>query len=320
MKKNYLFLFLILGNSVVNAQSLTRNDIGLQVGDNFTIFQSGYHDPGANGTGVTWDLSAMNGQAGQIDVTVNNNSSGSGFPNANIFLTVSGNNSYYNITNTYMETVGSEYSGGTQVYSDPLTMLTFPVTSSTDFTDTFESSNTNTLGELVTGTIHVEFSGTGTLITPAGTFTDVVRIKQTQIVHHMLNSVPQYVDTSVAYIWYKAGFHYQLAFVQSVESTVSDFQQGYYTSATVNNLSTEENQLFQVTIYPNPASERIQLQSNGKISDLKIYDVSGELVLDEAITHSPTIELNITDLNSGIYFIHVLDENGTSSVKRFIKN
>jgi len=315
MKKNYLFLFLILGNSVVNAQSLTRNDIGYQVGENFTIFPSAYQNPGSNGIGVTWDLSAMNGQAGQMDITISSNTSG--FPGANTLLVYpAGANSYMNITNTSLDVVGGEAGGSLSPFTDPQTLLMFPVTPSTDFTDTYEFIAGN---QTVTGNLHVEFSGYGTLITPAGTFTDVVRLKHTRIQNYTENSVPQ-VDSAVAYYWYKAGFHYQLAFVQSIESTLNDLESGYYSSVNGSNLSTEENQLFQVTIYPNPASERIQLQSNGKISDLKIYDVSGELVLDEVITHSPTIELNISDLNSGVYFIHVLDENGTSSVKRFTKN
>ena len=316
MKKNHLFLFLILGSNMTTAQNLTQSDIGFQIGENFSIFQSAYQDPGSNGTGVTWDLSAMNGQLGQIDVTVSTNNT-SNLPNSNILIiTSSGPRSYLNLTNTLMETVGSEYGGEIREFTDPQTMLTFPFTSSTDFTDTFVS-NSSGLGGNISGSIHVEFSGSGTLITPAGTFTDVVRVKQTRIQNYTSNSMPQ-VDTAVAYLWYKAGIHYQLAFVQSIESTVNDLENGYYTSAA--NLSTEENHLFYVDIYPNPASENIYIKSDGRINDLKIYHLSGELILEKEINDSPVIDLNTADLNSGIYFIHFFDENGTSCVKRFTKN
>lgn len=307
MKRKSLFLFLILINNIVNAQNLTRNDIGYQIGESYTMFQSAYQNPGSDGIGVTWDLSSMTDQFGQIDVTISDNTSL--FPNSNTVMAMSvGYNDYFNITNNSIEVVGGDFNGGSiKNYTNAQTFINFPITSSSNFTDTYES-NSNGGSEVTLGNIHEEFSGSGTLITPIGTFTDVVRLKQTRIQSSTINSITQ-TDTSISYLWYKAGIHHELAVINS--------ESGYYTSAT--NLNTEENQLFYVDIYPNPAFETIKLQSNGNISDLKIYDLSGELVLEKVITNFSIIELNVADLNSGIYFIHFFDENGATSVKRISK-
>lgn len=58
-----------------------------------------------------------------------------------------------------------------------------------------------------------------------------------------------------------------------------------------------------VSVYPNPANDYIKLSAtSSKQSVVKIYNALGMLV-DEYEMNSGEIEINVSDYNSGIYFI-----------------
>src|SRR5690606_24875199 len=63
-----------------------------------------------------------------------------------------------------------------------------------------------------------------------------------------------------------------------------------------------------ISIFPNPVAEVLQIEglaaAKGKTT-LKIYDISGKVVLTkEAVTGNQT-EMNVANLNKGIYFIEI---------------
>lgn len=63
------------------------------------------------------------------------------------------------------------------------------------------------------------------------------------------------------------------------------------------------------TLYPNPAREKITIQyDNSEPQTLRIFTLNGQLVYTESFTSSPILEIDISMLNAGIYF--VVDENG----------
>ncbi|HMT30418.1 MAG TPA: T9SS type A sorting domain-containing protein, partial [Bacteroidia bacterium] len=77
---------------------------------------------------------------------------------------------------------------------------------------------------------------------------------------------------------------------------------------------------FQFNIFPNPAKSEVTVQlskqcKNGMIS---IYDLSGQLIKNDKILNSKFTTLDIENLNPGIYFIKIMDEN-YSAVKKLIK-
>ena len=72
-------------------------------------------------------------------------------------------------------------------------------------------------------------------------------------------------------------------------------------------------------IYPNPANDFIKLSAVGyQLSVIKIYNYLGILV-GEFEANSNEIEINISNYNSGVYFIEINTENG-NNIKRIIKN
>ncbi len=72
-----------------------------------------------------------------------------------------------------------------------------------------------------------------------------------------------------------------------------------------------------ISVYPNPFSETIFIQSSSPIDELVITNVLGEVVKRSKFTNG---NFNGHDLNNGIYFIQIFYKNNLIGVKRIIKS
>ena len=81
-------------------------------------------------------------------------------------------------------------------------------------------------------------------------------------------------------------------------------------------LSTNDYTLDSVSISPNPATDfiNIDLPNSSTAFSSEIYSITGQLVLK-----SDKAQLNVSNLNSGIYMLRIQTENGVVS-RRVIKN
>lgn len=78
----------------------------------------------------------------------------------------------------------------------------------------------------------------------------------------------------------------------------------------------QENQL---KIFPNPASNNITFAiANDNFSNLAIYDVSGRIILSSENVNSNEIRLNVSKINSGVYFAKIKSNTGRTFVKKII--
>ena len=74
-------------------------------------------------------------------------------------------------------------------------------------------------------------------------------------------------------------------------------------------------------IYPNPANDHITLESGNfgfTNSNLRIYNVVGDLILEERLVNNKT-SIDITTFSKGLYFIKVENENRIV-LKKFVKD
>ncbi len=80
----------------------------------------------------------------------------------------------------------------------------------------------------------------------------------------------------------------------------------------------ESGTIEQIEIYPNPASEkiRIDLPSDENIYSLKVYNTSGQLMIEKPIENA---RLNISQLSTGLYSA-LINGGGKQYRSRFIKN
>lgn len=68
-----------------------------------------------------------------------------------------------------------------------------------------------------------------------------------------------------------------------------------------NVLDTEINELVELSIYPNPASDMVSITSKNPIDSIEIYDISGKQVKKLKNTK----EINVSNFNSGIYLFKI---------------
>jgi hypothetical protein len=73
-------------------------------------------------------------------------------------------------------------------------------------------------------------------------------------------------------------------------------------------------------IYPNPVDDRLYIATESEIEEVVVYDVYGRIQkLRNSETQKLRNSLDVTNLNSGVYFVKIKTENG-EVVKRFVKN
>ena len=78
-----------------------------------------------------------------------------------------------------------------------------------------------------------------------------------------------------------------------------------------------ENAEQTMSIYPNPANDKLFIESNGNISNVEIYNLTGAAVLKQEC-NSDKVEMNVKALQSGVYFIKITTGNSTET-RRFIR-
>ena len=70
-------------------------------------------------------------------------------------------------------------------------------------------------------------------------------------------------------------------------------------------------------IYPNPVSDKLYIETEVEIEEVSIFDIYGRRQELSAISCQPSA-IDVSNLNSGVYFVKVVTENG-EVVKRFVK-
>ncbi|AXG69130.1 hypothetical protein KORDIASMS9_01349 [Kordia sp. SMS9] len=81
-------------------------------------------------------------------------------------------------------------------------------------------------------------------------------------------------------------------------------------------LSAAEVELIDVKIYPNPASDFITIEGIDTIQSVEVHSILGKRV---GVSMNTNSQLDVSKLQSGIYFLKVIDDQNRSAIKKFIK-
>jgi hypothetical protein len=73
-----------------------------------------------------------------------------------------------------------------------------------------------------------------------------------------------------------------------------------------------------ITVYPNPGKDYIKVQANSDIKEVYIYNVTGQLLLVQTV-NAKKVTLNVSGLNTGIYSLKAILDNGTITRKVVIQ-
>ena len=88
------------------------------------------------------------------------------------------------------------------------------------------------------------------------------------------------------------------------------------------NCAADINELEQksyINIYPNPVNDKLYIETEAEIEEVVVYDVYGRIQnLRNSETQKLRNSIDVTDLNSGVYFIQIKTEEGNIT-KRFVK-
>ena len=71
-----------------------------------------------------------------------------------------------------------------------------------------------------------------------------------------------------------------------------------------------------MNIYPNPAYDRVVVETEATIESVSIYTITGVMIYSEVDFNDNTID--VSEFNGGVYIMKVRTENG-EVVKRFVK-
>jgi hypothetical protein len=91
------------------------------------------------------------------------------------------------------------------------------------------------------------------------------------------------------------------------------------------NFCVEENSLqglenIQINLYPNPGKTIIYGVASSNLTKINLLDLQGKIVKTEYYSPTKNFSLDVTDLKSGIYWLHCTLENGYQSVINLMKD
>ena len=331
MKKLLLFsTAMIFGALSLCAQTITFSDMEPQIGSSYVQASSTYQEPGAAGQNQTWDFSQLpaNSEFTTSVVDPAGQPGSAQFPTANVATVIDGLGQvgYSLAADNRIEIVGLFAPSGSMSWPDPRTQIEFPLSYQATYTDTYER-----YAELGGGAANQEIGstsavvdGSGTLITPSGTFTDVLRIRTetTADVITLLNGdvIATTPFTDVTYNFVKAGFTTAL-----LSLTNSDFSGQnstsalYYVSGTLG--LDEVSPVSDLTLYPVPARDQLtvsfDLESSSPVQ-FNLFAIDGRLIgqLSNQILMQGknTVELSIpADISGGIYMLQLQSATGSET-------
>lgn len=80
-------------------------------------------------------------------------------------------------------------------------------------------------------------------------------------------------------------------------------------------LSTENFALTDIAIYPNPTSDKLNIQGIANLQRVEIYSILGKEI--QIASNNTTID--VSNLQTGVYFLKITDDQNRSVVKKFVK-
>jgi hypothetical protein len=317
MKKSFTLLsFISLSLSSLLSQPILENTIFPIIGDTLDYVSLNNGDleilPGESGENVTWDFSNFD-LTGSTNTVIYKNPNetplGNNFPSANMAKFYSSDQiEYYRKTNDSLIYLGEKSTGvGLKIYGNSIVDLKAPFNYGDSFTDNFASNFVNGNGASITRTGYVKcsFEAYGSLILPSITIENCIKIKIAQYTRDVQGStINNYYDTS--YYWYSPIIKDHI--LKYYSTTISGTHYSYaYLQINLNTASISEIVNNSFSIYPNPASQKINItiptesdfQENGFL-----LDASGRTIKTFNLTGTKA-EIDITDLLSGVYFVRI---------------
>ena len=139
---------------------------------------------------------------------------------------------------------------------------------------------------------------------------DIWRSDDNQVTFNKINTSivtdTTYVDMSVEY-----GLHYY--YVTSVFIECTSDSSNIVMADVVTGIDPQVTSNF--SIYPNPATEVVNIKSSDNITNIEIMNYLGQTVYTKQNVDNKTAKVNVTGLMNGVYFVKVTTTQGIRTVK-----
>ena len=99
-----------------------------------------------------------------------------------------------------------------------------------------------------------------------------------------------------------------------VSASHDDNKVAWFENSTIT-IGIDENELLSFSVYPNPTSDILTIQSGTTFTRIEIYNQAGQLI----ISKSNLDKIDVSELNQGLYFIKVIDEEGNFGISKIVK-
>ncbi len=73
------------------------------------------------------------------------------------------------------------------------------------------------------------------------------------------------------------------------------------------------------TVYPNPANDRVVVESETPVQKAVLFDLNGRAVRIANVNGSGRFDLEVSDLTSGFYLLQLTFDNGKTQNLKIIK-
>jgi hypothetical protein len=327
---------------VLTAQpTITLSDLTPQYGTQITTIETDYVDPGEGGADQIWDFSdlPMNNTLTVTTTTPAGLPGAENFPNAThagLIETEGAQGAVFSsFANNKIEDLGLFLPGEIDyslVYSNPRTQFEAPLTMGASFTDEYASEDNGAFGGVSTitvGTISVTIDGYGTLITPQGTFEDVLRFNQSiegmqTFISGEQQATHPFSSNAIGFI--KAGISQSLLTFR--DNTIFDQTENSadYFGGSITGIDDLPAGVKEVFVFPNPASSVVNVSlflDDHKKADIKILSLDGKTVARvgaPSISAGQTTErFELPELAPGIYLVQINLGSGVVNRKLMIE-
>ncbi|MFM9944348.1 MAG: T9SS type A sorting domain-containing protein [Bacteroidia bacterium] len=331
----------VLSMGAVAQTTLTHQTNALLMGESCTYNDIHFVEPGNSGPKQVWNYTNLQ-FAEKNPVTAFQPVSAekiSGMAEANLSILDDGYNYFMSATTNSLQELGyvNKVKNMTMVYSDPVLKMKYPFSYGDNYTDAFNGVALFSENYKIefTGEITVSADAYGTLLMPNNLILENVMRLKSEKKGIQINRCGQVKVNSVRYAWYAEGYRYPVLIINIVENThsnsltpeITKTASIYLPAANIqtkniisgNSETTVKNTINQgvnVTLFPNPFSEKITynyfLKTDMPVT-ISLYDITGKynqpIANNEAQTagfHSGEIGGLKHALPAGVYYLRFI--------------
>jgi hypothetical protein len=198
----------------------------------------------------------------------------------------------------------------------------FPIGLGQSYTDTYAATINSIFTFSQAGTVQVGAVGTGTLMIPTGTFSNVILVKT--IDTYSFSGLPPIPGSSTggvntSYTFLSPDYNGKTLLTYRIEDDLVNPVDTIISYSDPMYVGIEPVASNVIGVYPNPVNNQLVVKGNADISRVEIIDLQGRLVQSTAVTvGNSVITLNTSDLTNGLYLVKAITRSGAISTTRVV--